>query len=214
MVRIDAISEGDIGPPTSRRAAPQRIAAPQELKLKAVNYRTGFSVSPSSEELEALEQVIANSVDLFRSEVARGLRQMRKSFAGAGDRTRSRAGFLRIARDESYMMKGLGGTFGYPLLTQIAKSMNRFVTALESLDDRQLYLAGLHIRAIDLVFSDDIRGAGGRLEQEVVDGFFAATSILMKRSVTPEEAERRLAAAEAARRKKPPPSAMNWFDQA
>lgn len=213
MVRVDAISKGDTGPPPAKRATAQRIAASQELKLKAVNYRTGFSLSPSGEELESLEQVIANSVDLFRSEVARGLRQMRKSFAAAGDGTRSRKSFLQVARAESYMMKGLGGTFGYPLLTQIAKSMNRFVTALETLDDRQLFLAGLHIRAIDLVFTDEIQGPGGRLEQEVVEGFFAATSLLMKRSVSPEEAERRLAAAEEARRKAPPASAMDWLDQ-
>lgn len=70
----------------------------------------------------------------------------------------------RIAHD----IKGMGGSFGFPLMTDFGTSLCHY---LRSLPDGTPLIAGIieaHLAAMDLVLKDGIRGPGDEREQALV----------------------------------------------
>jgi hypothetical protein len=71
-------------------------------------------------------------------------------------------------------MKGQGGSFGYPLITDIAASMCAFIQRIDRIDDRALGLLKAHISAMRAVLGQRISGRGGDLGEQLVLGLAAA----------------------------------------
>ena len=63
--------------------------------------------------------------------------------------------------DISHNLKGQGGSFGYPLITQIGLSLNRMMKDLEYCDRRRAKVALAHGQALSTVLEKNIRGPGG-----------------------------------------------------
>lgn len=173
-----------------RRGPASRIAADESLRIRAVNRWIGFPVEPSEEELAALDAVVQKSSDAFLEEVNRAIDHLFEVLQAAETEGADIRAVLQTARYESYLIKSLGGTFGFPLISAIAKSLERFATALQSLDARQVDLSQLHVSAIRRILVDDIRGGGGSIEQEIVATFFAACEHLGAVDIPAETRER------------------------
>lgn len=150
------------------------IAPPQELKRRAVNFRKGMDLNLSPQDIKRIEAAIEKSEDKCATEVNDQLASMRSAFPKASADRRLRPAFLRNARAASLDIKGLGGMFGFPLLTAFAKSLNDFVTALKDANDLQMEVIHTHIDALYVVLIQRITGAGGRLEGMVLDAFKTA----------------------------------------
>lgn len=88
---------------------------------------------------------------------------------------RQRPTFLRSLRTSSLDIKGLGGMFGFPLLTAFAKSLNDFVTPLRDASNTQMAVIHTHIDAMYVVLMQRITGTGGKVEGQVLDAFKTAT---------------------------------------
>ena len=56
---------------------------------------------------------------------------------------------------------GQGSSFGYPLMTQIGRSLEGLFKALSVADPRGLRLAVTHVAALRTVLEKDIKGHGG-----------------------------------------------------
>jgi len=102
---------------------------------------------------------------------------------GAADVT---AKHLRAINALAHELRGLGGMFGYPLITAIGKSLYLCTQDLSALDDSSgtvnhpptiplLTLVKSHIDSIRLILRDDIRGDGGRPGAMLLEGLARAT---------------------------------------
>lgn len=157
---------------------PRRIRISPDLQRKAVNFKTGVDLDPGDELLAKLDAVVAGSTDLFLKEVAAAISEMRREFQRAQDDAAERAMFVATAKEQSYIVKSLGGTFGYPLLTQLAKSLNDYVAEIYLPTDKQLALIGLHVDALSSVLMRHVTGDGGTTEAAVLAAFRKATESL------------------------------------
>jgi hypothetical protein len=76
--------------------------------------------------------------------------------------------YLGLLRDESLAAKGLGGTFGYPLVTAIASSLNDFVGKLRAADKSQLMVIRLHIDALYVILARQMSQLRPETEGELI----------------------------------------------
>lgn len=77
-----------------------------------------------------------------------------------------RAALQRIFHD-SHDLRGLGGTFNYPLITHIGSSLCDLIERLDTVSALHLEAVDLHISAMKLVIADGISGDGGRQGQQL-----------------------------------------------
>lgn len=154
---------------------PTFIAAPQELKRKAVNFKRGFSLKLEPEVVKKLEQVVEKATDSFTIEVADKLKQLRSALSEVAQGGTEGMQYMREIRNVSLDIKGMGGMFKYPLLTAFAKSLNDFVQGLNDPSDIQLDIIGAQIDALYVVMANRIQGGGGQTERELLQALQVAT---------------------------------------
>jgi HPt (histidine-containing phosphotransfer) domain-containing protein len=138
-----------------------------ELKRKAVNYKTGMSIKLDEETLKKMEQLVENSSAEFLNETVESLKGLREALGRAATDPSARREVLDHIREEAFQIKGMGGVFGYPLLTEFAKSLHDFLKELEDLDELQQEIVSIHVDTLYVVVSHKIKGSGGPLEAQL-----------------------------------------------
>lgn len=156
------------------RDKPRFIKAPQSLRERAVNFDTGLDLELSDEVRARIEGVIAASSDAFASEVLEKLREMRQQVKQAEGDELSRIFIMSKISELAFDIKGMGGTFGYPLLTHLAKSLKDFIARLGLPDLVQLEVISIHIDAMYVVLANGIHNQGGKTEQRMMEVLQAA----------------------------------------
>jgi len=146
----------------------QIIKASQELRQRAVNFDTGVDVNLTDDVRQRIESVIADSADAFSNEVMEKLREMRAQVKTAEGDELSRIFILSTIGDLAFDIKGMGGTFGYPLLSHLAKSLQDFTTRLALPNEAQLEVISIHIDAMYVVLAQGVRGMTEHLEQNLL----------------------------------------------
>ena len=68
----------------------------------------------------------------------------------------------------AHNVKGLGGTFGYTLVTEIAESLCADLRARKQLDPAAAKLAKLHLDALEIVLKHNLTGDGGPMGAAVL----------------------------------------------
>lgn len=147
---------------------PQFLKPPQELRRKAVNFKNGFSVNLTDEIKTKLEKTIAAKGDAFALEVMDKLKAMRQTIQGAGADTAARMAILPNLAEMALEIKGMGGIFGYPLLTMLAKSLNDFIGTLGMPSDAQFEVIRIHVDAMYVMLGQHVTGNGGATEQTMM----------------------------------------------
>lgn len=72
-----------------------------------------------------------------------------------------RAAGIKGLRRVSHELRGQGGTFGYPLVSQIGDSLVKYLDANEVFNEAEIKILRAHVDAIRAVSSADIKGDGG-----------------------------------------------------
>jgi hypothetical protein len=121
------------------------IRPPDELKRRAVSNSKGLSLDLTPQEVARLETAVHRSKNRFVSQVAERLKALRVTHAGAERNPFTRESYLRQLRDDALAIKGLGGTYGFPLVTGLATSLDDFVRRLQDVNDKQMLVISLHI---------------------------------------------------------------------
>lgn len=67
-------------------------------------------------------------------------------------------------------LKGQGGGFGYDLITSIGDLLTKFMEARDKINNRDFAIICAHIDAIQAVVREDIKGDGGKIGVQIVDG--------------------------------------------
>lgn len=147
------------------------IRPPDDLRRRAVNATRGLNIDLSPEERARIETAVHRSKDRFVSQVADKLRALRVTHLEAEQKPELRPGYLGQLRDESLSIKGLGGTFGYPLVTAIASSLNDFVLKRTTVTEPQLLVIRLHIDAIYVILAQKTSALRPETAGELVASF-------------------------------------------
>ncbi|WP_085581517.1 transcriptional regulator [Thalassospira mesophila] len=143
----------------------QIIPPRTELKQRAVNFTKGFDINLGPEQLEELERVVQRSSDAFVRSIGHDLSETRQLVINAITNADLRPKAVEKSADLAYSTKALGGTFDYPLMTQIAKSLEVFLHGRSTANKRQLMVTQLHIDAIYVILASRITGFGTSIEQ-------------------------------------------------
>ena len=158
---------------------PRLIKAPQGLRQRAVNHTTGLELTLTDEVRAKIEQVIDASADTFAKEVLDKLKDMRRQVKAAEDDELQRIFILSNIAEIAFDIKGMGGTFGYPLLSHLAKSLHDFIGKLGLPNEAQLEVISIHIDSMYVVLARGIGGTGGtggKMEQELLDNLVVAVA--------------------------------------
>ncbi|WP_370153609.1 hypothetical protein [Ferrovibrio sp.] len=156
------------------------LPPPQDLQRRAVNFTKGYRLKLEPAELRRLEEVVEKATDAFTAEVAERLRQLRQTIADvAGGNDEPQA--MRIIRALSLDIKGMGGTFRYPLLSAYAKSLNDFAVQVDRPSAVQTDILAAHIDAMYVVMAERITGVGGRRERDLLEALQTAVEKHMPR---------------------------------
>lgn len=67
-------------------------------------------------------------------------------------------------------LKGQGGGFGYDLITSIGDLLTKFMEARDKISHRDFAIICAHIDAMQAVVREDIKGDGGKIGIQIVDG--------------------------------------------
>jgi hypothetical protein len=152
------------------------IRPPDDLRRRAVNATRGLNFDLTPAEIARIETAVHRSKDAFVRQVAEKLKTLRALHQEAQAKPELRPGYLNQLRDESLAIKGLGGTFGYALVTSIAASLNDFVLKRQDADERQLAVISLHIDSIYVILARKAAALKPELEGELVASFKILTA--------------------------------------
>ena len=78
-------------------------------------------------------------------------------------------------------MRGQAATFGFPLITEVGRSLCLYL--LETEDTRELHLALIeqHVNALKVIYREQIEGQGDTVSREVVAALMKAVETQTKR---------------------------------
>lgn len=125
--------------------------------------------APSLEEfLSQAEEIVEEIQDAFPAKAKADLEQMENLVKHIGpDDCNSKA--ANAIREISHDLKGMGGSFGYDLTTEICASMNKYLTKVEEAgDEPNPKIVRAHLAALGTILDEDIKGDGGESGAKVV----------------------------------------------
>jgi hypothetical protein len=147
-----------------------------DLRKRAVNFKTGFGVILTPDEAVKLEAVVEKSSDTFAKQVAAKLKVLRESLAALNDDTAPHMALIDRVASDALEIKGLGGTFKFPLLTQIAKSLHDYAAQIKEPNVWHGVIFAHHIDALYVVLAQRITGLGGKVESELLKALRQASN--------------------------------------
>ncbi|NQU56172.1 MAG: phosphorelay protein [Rhodospirillales bacterium] len=122
------------------------------------------------EALEKAEEVIASLADSYLVSVADDFRKIDEAFEKLEAATGGRKKELMGVFQESFNLKGQGGSFGYNLMTAIGNELCLFIEKLDKAGPKEVEAIKLHIDSIKLVIGNDIKGDGGDTGKQMLAG--------------------------------------------
>lgn len=152
-----------------KKVPAQIISASQELRQRAVNFTTGFDLQMTDEVRSLIETAIDASKDDFSHEILDKLKEIRRLVKEAEADEFQRIFIMSNIADLAFDIKGMGGTFGFPLLSMLAKSLHDFVGKIGLPNTPQFSVIGIHIDALYLVLARGVRGPGGAEEKRMLE---------------------------------------------
>ncbi len=122
---------------------------------------TGIDVNaiPTAEELQAM----------FIEGAREGIAELQRQYQAASGGEMAWPDAVQEMRGIAHDIKGQGGSFGYPLITQIGDSLSRLLKHERLLDEKGLALLGEHVSALETILEKSIEGDGGNLGGRYVE---------------------------------------------
>ena len=146
----------------------EKITPPSTLKAKV---GTGGPGAVSPEVLERAEKVISDLAESYVEWAREDMANLTAAFddlaaAAEGSRKEHLERIFHIAHD----MKGQGGSFDYNLITVIGHGLCRFIEGREDVGPAGIEAIQLHIESMRVVLAKEIKGEGGSVGDQLLDG--------------------------------------------
>jgi hypothetical protein len=154
-------------------AAVKYIQPPNNLRKKQID--AGVALSVNLAVLVAADRGIAEAKGAFMLSVGDDLAKLSAHSDKALADKPGRARHVEALYIKASELKGLGGSFGYPLLTTIGGQLCRFIeVAGNDLSDAQMGVVKLHVETMRLVIQQKMEGEGGPAGQKLLTGLSLA----------------------------------------
>jgi len=161
----------------TRPAKPTIIPNRGELKRKAVNFKKGMELKLDDSMREKLAKLVDDSAVAFLDETAEQVKALREQVGSMPPEPEKRRALVEEVREAAFQIKGMGGVFGYPMLTEFAKSLHDFLKEIDGdLDPLQQEIVSIHIDTLYVVMAHKISGSGGPLEAQLRASLKAAVA--------------------------------------
>lgn len=144
------------------------IKASMDLRKRAVNRKTGLDFVLPPEVRARLEGVISKAGSDFETELLQRLNDLRKLLTGLQEDPFACIFLMPQLQDLALDIKGMGGTFGYHLLTDLGRSLQQFLADLDMPTQSEIEIVSIHVDALYLLLAQRIGGQGGELERELL----------------------------------------------
>ncbi len=130
----------------------------------------------TSQMLKKAEDVVGKHAEKYieraQAQIDGLVEAMREAQADNGEGKKS---FEKIFL-QSHDIRGLGSTFGYGLVSDIAASLCNFVESVESANDGVMNVLNAHVDALRGIVGNNIKGDGGPIGREIIAGLAQAVS--------------------------------------
>lgn len=150
-----------------KQAIAETITPPNPLE-KAKTGDGPVKIDPNI--LRQAEQAVEELQDDYTSWAQKDIDSLREAFNSA----QADPANLETAIAEIYKcaldLKGQGGGFGYDLITSIGDLLTKFMEARDKMSKRDFAIISAHIDAMQAVVREDIKGDGGKIGVQIVDG--------------------------------------------
>ncbi|MBV6631693.1 MAG: hypothetical protein KI792_01525 [Alphaproteobacteria bacterium] len=151
----------------------QVIKRPNSLKVRLGGSERGSGfISPAA--IARAEKSVEAHSDRYLEQARRDLATLQATYHQLRRDRQSPTQYLdnlsRLGRE----MKGQAGTFNFHLLTRFGDSLYELTRRMNAISDRHMDLIKAHIDAIEIVVTQDIRGSGGDLGEELSNTLRAA----------------------------------------
>ena len=139
----------------------------------------------NEEQLEKADNAINEFAEEYIADVKNDLNKLREAIDSLDDTKSGQAEKLKTIFLISHKIKGLGGSFGYELVTNISFSLYRFIESLEgSVKAYAKDVMDLHLAGLQVVISEEIKGEGGQAGEEMLSGLMQVVHKFSKAEVT------------------------------
>lgn len=131
--------------------------------------------------LEKAEQLIAGLQGDYLTWVQDDLARIQAAYEKARDDADNRDAHVEAVFQISHDMKGQGGSFNYPLITQIGNLLCRFLeNQPKPLRSAEMDVVKVHIDTMRMVISKKMEGDGGPMGEQLLRGLQAVLAKVMK----------------------------------
>lgn len=139
------------------------VVTPSPLRLVRSRLHSGNDRAPllAPKLLEAAENVVEGMLDMFIEWIGETIGQLREQVRIAESPGADHNACLKAQKKLAFEVAGLGGTFGYPLLTVIGTSLVDLVNEREQFTPLLLSTLVVHADALSLVYNKRLKDDGG-----------------------------------------------------
>lgn len=149
------------------------VDPPNSLRQK-IGGDTG-PIKIDSETMEQAQSVIDKHAESYVETVQAEIQTLTETFKQAEDDPAGRAAHLESVADQVHEIRGMGGTYDFPLITKIGSSLYDFCQSAEGTPS-QMEVIKAHIDALRVIVSQNIKGDGGTVGEQLLTGLRTAAS--------------------------------------
>jgi hypothetical protein len=124
--------------------------------------------------LKKAEGVVQKHAEQYIGRAQEQIDELVESVAIAKSETGDRKEIFEKVFLKSHDIRGLGSTFGYFLVTDIAASLCNFVESVDEYGDDVIEVVNAHVDALRGMVGNNIRGDGGKIGREILAGLAVA----------------------------------------
>lgn len=124
--------------------------------------------------LKKAEDVVQKHAERYIGRAQEQIDGLIESVEIAKNETGDRKEIFETVFLKSHDIRGLGSTFGYFLVTDIAASLCNFVESVDKYDDDVVEVVNAHVDALRGMIGNNIRGDGGKIGREILAGLALA----------------------------------------
>lgn len=143
------------------------------LKDKCAGLGAGDGVQISEEAMKKAELALKEMAEDYPDWVTGHIHKLSEQHSRCVDTPDIRHEFFDIMHHIAHDMKGQGGTFGYPLITDFADSLYEFTGNKADITDNHVEIVKSHIDSMRAVIKNRVSGDGGEvgtaLKQELAN---------------------------------------------
>lgn len=163
------------------------------LPGKALKGKIGFDINMrqifTKENVENAQEFIDDSAHRFREIAMRDVGALLHTLRNAQQTGNVEKHIGKLQR-LAFSLKSHAGTFGYDLGTQVAKSLQNICDKPLDAPEQELIIIEKHIATLHLIFQKDVKGTGGPVGVELMNGLNALIRKYKEKPASPEASAR------------------------